>query len=66
MAWTIRSMIDSSVAGLITAKGGGFAAVSRIETPDRLTVVVHLKRPDAGILFNMSDGLFGVVPRGGG
>jgi peptide/nickel transport system substrate-binding protein len=25
-----------------------------------------MKRPDAGLLFNMSDGLFGVVPRGSG
>ncbi|WP_263381621.1 ABC transporter substrate-binding protein [Granulicella arctica] len=66
VAWTVRSMIDSSVAGLITAKGGAFAAVERVETPDRLTVVIRLKRPDAGLLFNMSDGLFGVVPRGAG
>jgi peptide/nickel transport system substrate-binding protein len=29
-------------------------------------LVLHLKHPDAGLLFNMSDGLFGVVPRGAG
>ena len=63
VAWTIRSMIDGT---LVTAKGGAFAAVARVETPDRLTVVVRLTRPDAGLLFNMSDGLFGVVPRGSG
>jgi peptide/nickel transport system substrate-binding protein len=63
VAWTIRSMIDGT---LITAKAGAFASVDRVETPDRLTVVVHLKRPDAGLLFNLSDGLFGVVPRGSG
>ncbi|WP_263366231.1 ABC transporter substrate-binding protein [Edaphobacter bradus] len=63
VAWTIRSMIDGT---LVTAKGGAFASVDRVDTPDRLTVVVHLKRPDAGLLFNMSDGLFGVVPRGAG
>ncbi len=63
VAWTVRSMIDGT---LVTAKGGAFAAVDRVETPDRLTVVVRLKRPDAGLLFNMSDGLFGVVPRGSG
>lgn len=63
VAWTIRSMIDGT---LITAKGGAFASVSSIDTPDRLTVVVHLKRPDPGLLFNLSDGLFGVVPRGSG
>ena len=50
----------------MSAKGGNFAAVERVEARDRLTVVVHLKRPDAGLLFNLSDGLFGVVPKGAG
>lgn len=63
VAWTLQSMIDGTV---ITSKGGAFAQIDRIETPDRLTLVLHLKRPDAGILFNMSDGLFGVVPRASG
>ena len=58
-----ESLIDGS---LVTAKGGSFAAVDRAEAKDRLTVVVRMKRPDAGLLFNMSDGLFGVVPRGSG
>src|SRR5271170_4311254 len=57
VAWTIRSMIDGT---LITAKGGAFATVDKVEVVDRLTVRVRLKRPDAGLLFNMSDGLFGV------
>lgn len=63
VAWTIRSMIDGT---LVTAKGGSFSSVARVEVPERLTLVVHLKHPDAGLLFNMSDGLFGVVPRGSG
>ena len=63
VAWTIRSMIDGT---LITAKGGAFASVDRVEVRDRLTLTVRLKYPDAGLLFNMSDGLFGVVPRGSG
>ncbi len=63
VAWTVRSMTDGT---LITPKGGAFGAVERVETPDRLTVVMRLRRPDAGLLFNMSDGLFGVVPRGSG
>jgi peptide/nickel transport system substrate-binding protein len=61
VAYTIESLIDGS---LITAKGGNFAAVDRAEARDRLTVIVRMKRPDAGLLFNVSDGLFGVVPRG--
>jgi len=63
VVYTIESLIDGS---LVTAKGGSFAAVDRAEARDRLTVVVRMKRPDAGLLFNMSDGLFGVVPRGSG
>jgi peptide/nickel transport system substrate-binding protein len=63
VAWTIRSMTNGT---LITAKGGAFAAVDTVEVRDPLTVVVHLKHPDAGLLFNMSDGLFGVVPNGAG
>jgi peptide/nickel transport system substrate-binding protein len=66
VVWTIESLIDAKVAGLISAKSGSFASVERAEARDRLTVVVHMKRPDAGLMFNMSDGLFGVVPRGAG
>jgi peptide/nickel transport system substrate-binding protein len=66
VVWTIESLIEPKLAGLITAKSGAFAAVDRAEARDRLTVVVRMKRPDAGLLFNMSDGLFGVVPRGAG
>jgi peptide/nickel transport system substrate-binding protein len=66
VVWTIESLIEPKLAGLISAKSGSFATVERAESRDRLTVVVHMKRPDAGLLFNMSDGLFGVVPRGAG
>ena len=66
VAYTIESLIDGAVGNLVTAKSGNFAAVDRAEARDRLTVVVKMKRPDAGLLFNMSDGLFGVVPRGSG
>jgi peptide/nickel transport system substrate-binding protein len=63
VAWSIRSMVDGT---LVTAKGGAFADVASVETPDARTVVVRTKRPDAGLLFNLSDGLFGVVERGAG
>ncbi len=66
VVYTIESLIDGSVGHLTSAKSGSFAAVERAEARDRLTVAVHLKRPDAGLLFNVSDGLFGVVPRGSG
>jgi len=72
VVWTIESLIDPKLTEnlpggqLISAKAGAFGNVDRAEARDRLTVVVHMKRPDAGLLFNMSDGLFGVVPRGSG
>ena len=72
VVWTIESLIDPSLTAklpggtLISPKAGAFANVDHAEARDRLTVVVHMKRPDAGLLFNMSDGLFGVVPRGAG
>jgi len=66
VVWTIESLMDAKLAGLITAKSGAFASVDHVEARDRLTVVVRMKRPDAGLLFNMSDGLFGVVSRGAG
>lgn len=63
VAYTIRSMIDGS---LVTAKSGAFSSVEKVEVVDPLTLRVRLKRPDAALLFNMSDGLFGVVPVGAG
>jgi peptide/nickel transport system substrate-binding protein len=70
VVWTIESLIDPKLTAglpggtLVSAVSGNFAAVDRAVASDRLTVAVHMKRPDAGLLFNMSDGLFGVVPRG--
>ena len=63
VAWSMRSMIDGT---LVTAKGGGLAAVDNVEVRDPLTVVVHMKHADNALLFNLSDGLFGVVERGAG
>lgn len=63
VAWSIRSMTNGA---LVTAKGGAFADVAAIDTPDPLTVVVHTSHPDPSLLFNLSDGLFGVVENGAG
>ena len=62
-AYTIDSMRDGS---LTTSKGGAFASVATVEATDPLTLQVHLKRADASLLFNLSDGVFGVVPKGSG
>jgi peptide/nickel transport system substrate-binding protein len=63
VAWSIVSMTNGA---LITAKGGAFADVSGVTVRDPLTVVVQTKQPSSSLLFNLSDGLFGVVERGAG
>ena len=63
VAWSIDSMHNGSI---VTSKAGAFASVDRTEVTDPRTCVVHLKQADAGLLFNMSDGLFAVVERGAG
>ncbi len=63
VVWSIRSMRDGT---LITAKGGAFADVDSISVNGPLTLTVHTKKPYAGLLFSLSDGLFGVVEKGAG
>ena len=61
VVWSIRSMTNGS---LVTAKGGSFANVSSVTARDPSTVEVHTRHPDESLLFNLSDGLFGVVEQG--
>ncbi len=61
--YTLDSMRDGTV---ITAKAGSFANVDRIDAPNPTTLVIHLKQPDAALLWNLSDGALGIVPAGSG
>ncbi len=63
VAWSIRSMTNGA---LMTSKGGSFADVMAVTVRDPLTVSVRTSAPDPGLLFNLSDGLFGVVENGAG
>lgn len=63
VAWSIRSMTNGI---LITPKAGAFTDITAIDTPDPLTLIVHTRAPLASLLFNLSDGLFGVVEAGAG
>jgi len=63
VAWSIRSMIDGT---LVTAKSGNLPDITGVEASGPLTVTVHMKQPHASLLFNLSDGLFGVVEKGAG
>ena len=61
--YTLDSMRNGAV---ITAKAGALARIDHVDAPDAATVVIHLKQPDAALLWNLSDGAFGVVPAGSG
>jgi peptide/nickel transport system substrate-binding protein len=61
--YTLDSMRNGTV---ITAKAGSFLRVDHVDAPDAATVVIHLKQPDAALLWNLSDGALGIVPVGSG
>jgi peptide/nickel transport system substrate-binding protein len=63
VAWSIKSMIDGT---LVTAKGGALAGITAVAASGPLAVTVRTKQPDDSLLFNLSDGLFGVVEKGAG
>lgn len=63
VVWSIKSMIDGT---LVTAKGGAIADVVSVTATGPLTVTVRTNRPDDSLLFNLSDGLFGVVEKNAG
>lgn len=64
VSWSINSMIDGM---LVTAKGGNLAEIiASVLASGPLTVTVKTKQPAASLLFNLSDGLFGVVEKGAG
>jgi peptide/nickel transport system substrate-binding protein len=61
--WTMDTILHGQV---ITAKAGAFQSISSVEAPDDGTVVMRLKKPDAALLWNLSDGAIGIIPEGSG
>jgi len=61
--WTLDSMRDGS---LRTIKGATYKLVDRVEAPDDLTLRIHLTEPFSPLLWNLSEGAFGIVPYGSG
>ena len=59
--WTLDTIRDGS---LVTLKTTTYRLVDSVDTPDAYTVVLHLSEPDATLLYNLSDGAFGIVPYG--
>ncbi|HET9743746.1 MAG TPA: ABC transporter substrate-binding protein [Terriglobales bacterium] len=63
--WTIDSMTNGTV---ISSKASttSYQHIANIEVRDEQTVIFHMKEPDAGLLWNLSDGAVGIVPYGSG
>jgi peptide/nickel transport system substrate-binding protein len=59
--WTLDSLLQGKIR---STKTSTYRFVDRIETPDELTIVVHLKEPFAALLWNLSEGAMGIVPYG--
>jgi peptide/nickel transport system substrate-binding protein len=61
--WTLDSMRNGTV---LTSKGAALASIDSVEVTGPYTFIIHLKRPDASLLLNLSDGALGIVPSGSG
>jgi peptide/nickel transport system substrate-binding protein len=61
--WTLDSIRDGS---LTTLKTTTYNLIEHVDTPNDGTVIIHLSEPDATLLYNVSDGAFGIVPYGSG
>jgi len=61
--WTLDSIRDGS---LTTLKTTTYELVERVDAPDDATVIIHLSEPDGTLLYNVSEGAFGIVPYGSG
>ncbi|HEY3926813.1 MAG TPA: ABC transporter substrate-binding protein [Candidatus Koribacter sp.] len=59
--WTLDSLISGK---LISPKASTYNSISQVDAPDAWTVILHLNKPYASLLWNLSDGAFGVVPSG--
>lgn len=61
--WTLDSILNGTV---MTIKAGAYRTIASVDAPDAETVVIHMKKPDPALLWNLCDGAFGVVPYGSG
>lgn len=63
----VKYTLDTILQGkVISVKANAYQTVDRVEAPDAQTLIIHLKKPDPALLWNLSDGGFGVVPAGSG
>jgi peptide/nickel transport system substrate-binding protein len=57
--WTFDSLLQGKIR---STKAAVYKFVDHIDAPDDLTVIFHMKEPDATLLWNLSDGAIGIVP----
>lgn len=63
----VKYTIDTILQGkVVSIKAGAYQTVDHVDAPDAQTVIFHLKKVDPALLWNLSDGGFGVVPAGSG
>jgi ABC-type transport system substrate-binding protein len=61
----VKFTLDSVVSGKVqTPKRGTYSLVESVETPDAVTVVIHLREPYASFLLNLTRLAMGIVPNG--
>jgi peptide/nickel transport system substrate-binding protein len=61
--WTLDSERDGT---LVTIRGAAYKLVDRVDAPDDYTLLIHLSEPFTALLWNLTDGAFGIVPYGSG
>lgn len=61
--WTLDSLLSGKIR---SSKAATYNKLAIVEAPDEATVVIHLKEPQASLLWNLSDGAIGIVPVGSG
>ncbi len=61
--WTLDSLRDGTV---VSAKSSTYKLVDKVEAIDDATLLIHLRERNATLLWNLSDGAFGIVPYGSG
>src|SRR5258708_32932831 len=59
--WTLDTMRDGT---LITLKGSTYKLADKVEASDDFTLTIHLTEPFSPLLWNLTDGAFGIVPYG--
>jgi peptide/nickel transport system substrate-binding protein len=63
----VKYTLDTILQGkVISVKANAYLTYDHVDAPDPQTLVIHLKKPDPALLWNLSDGGFGVVPAGSG